>query len=157
MPRIHAEATGVLDAPPAAVYAVLADYHRGHPSILPRRHFSNLVVESGGVGDGTVIRFDLRAAGSTRHCHVAVTEPEPGRTLLETDLDTGAVTRFRVETAHGRTGGSRVTISTEWSTAGLRGHVERLVAPRLLRKIYTEELRNLESVAAADRGGGAAG
>ena len=151
MPRIRAEATAVLDAPPGAVYAVLADYRQGHPSILPPRHFSNLVVERGGTGDGTVIRFEIRTAGSTRKVRAAITEPEPGRTLLETDLETGAVTSFVVERheASSTTGSirSRVTIATVWTTPGLRGSIERLLAPRRLARIYVEELRNLEAAA----------
>ena len=150
MPRIHAEAAAVLDAPPGAVYAILADYRHGHPAILPRKHFSNLVVERGGTGDGTIIRFEITLGGTTRSTRAAITEPEPGRMLLETDLDTGAVTRFTVDPVSGPAppGGaarSRVTITTVWSTPGLRGSIERVLAPRLLQKVYAEELRNLGS------------
>ena len=46
--------TGIarIDAPAAKVYGILADYHVGHPSILPPA-FRNLIVEEGGVGAGT--------------------------------------------------------------------------------------------------------
>jgi hypothetical protein len=149
MPTIRASASATLDAPPAAVYAVIADYREGHPSILPRRYFSNLVVEKGGTGAGTVVRFAIRAGGTTRRIRAAVTEPEPGRLLLETDLETGAVTRFRVDAA--AEGRSRVTFETEWMTPGVRGWIERLFAPRVLQRVYAEELRHLEAVARSSR------
>jgi len=46
-------------APASAVYAVLADYREGHPAILPKRHFPSFAIEEGGIGAGTVIRFNL--------------------------------------------------------------------------------------------------
>src|SRR5918993_898798 len=46
-------------APPAEVYAILADYTEGHPHILPSSYFRNIEVEEGGVGAGTRIRFDM--------------------------------------------------------------------------------------------------
>jgi hypothetical protein len=145
MPTIRASATALVDAPPPAVYAVLADYREGHPSILPPASFSDLVVEQGGTGEGTVIRFTVRVGGTARRVRAAVTEPQPGRVLHETDLDTGSVTCFLVEPAAG--GRSRVTFETTWSTPGIRGWIERLMAPRLLERVYSEELRNLEAVA----------
>jgi hypothetical protein len=39
---------------------------------------------------------------------------------------------------------SNVKIVTEWETPGLRGRVEQLMAPPMLRKIYAEELQNLD-------------
>jgi hypothetical protein len=79
----------------------------------------------------------------------AITEPEPGRLLVESDLDRDSVTRFRVEPLDAADGKSRsrVTISTRWSTPGLRGWVERLLAPPMLERMYAEELRNLEAAA----------
>jgi hypothetical protein len=147
MPRVHVESSALLDAPAAAVYAILADYRVGHPSIRPDQ-FSNLVVERGGTGDGTIIRFDVTTSGTTRSSRAAITEPEPGRVLVESDLDRDSVTRFVVEPVHddGQER-ARVTISTDWSTPGPRGWIERLVAPAMLRRIYAEELRNLEAAA----------
>ncbi len=45
-------ASADMDAPPDRVYAIIADYHNGHPHILPKQ-FRNLTVEKGGVGAGT--------------------------------------------------------------------------------------------------------
>jgi hypothetical protein len=46
-------------------------------------------VERGGVGAGTVIRFRLRVFRRTRDFRAEITEPTPGRVLVETDLDHG--------------------------------------------------------------------
>ena len=57
MDKIHAHATKVIQAPPDKVYAVLADYNESHPAILPEHVFTGLVVEQGGMGAGTAVRF----------------------------------------------------------------------------------------------------
>ena len=79
------------------MYRILADYRDGHPRILPRPPFVDLEVERGGVGAGTIIRFRMKSFGRIRNVRAEIAEPEPGRILLETDLDTEAVTRFVVE------------------------------------------------------------
>lgn len=69
-------------------------------------------------------------------------EPEPGRVLTEREIGGNLVTTFTVDALpHGC---SRVTIATTWDTPGLRGLVERLVAPRMLRRLYTDELTLLD-------------
>ncbi|HEX5723997.1 MAG TPA: SRPBCC family protein [Longimicrobiaceae bacterium] len=147
MPRIRAWAAATLAAPPEKVYGILADYRGGHPAILPERWFRGLEVERGGTGAGTVIRFRIRLGGSTRTVRAEVTEPEPGRVLAETDLETGAVTSFTVDPLdRGRR--SAVTISTEWESPAPRAWIERLLAPPLLRRVYAEELRRLAEHAA---------
>src|SRR5438105_2600685 len=86
---------GHVAAPAAQVYGIISDYRQHHPRILPPA-FSDLTVEQGGVGAGTVIRCAFRAGGRTLRFRQRVEEPEPGRVLAEIDLDTGAVTRFTV-------------------------------------------------------------
>src|SRR6476619_4413817 len=82
---------------PERVYAIIADYKNGHPRILPKQ-FLGLAVEQGGVGAGTVINFQMRAFGRIVTNRSAVTEPEPGRVLVETELGgKGIVTPFTVE------------------------------------------------------------
>ena len=144
MPEIRVAASAAVPAPPAAVYAVLADYHDGHPRILPPA-FSGFAVERGGTGAGTVIRFDLTLLGQTRTSRGVVTEPEPGRVLVETYPADGVVTTFTVEPAGA---GSRVTFASAWTRGGLRGWVERVVAVPALRRLFAEELANLARVAA---------
>lgn len=126
-------------------YGILADYHEGHPSILPARYFTHLTVERGGHGAGTVIRFGLKLAGRVQEARATVSEPEPGRVLVERVEDSrGTETRFTVEPLPDRR--VRVTIRTVWTARGLSGTFERWFAPRLLRPIYREELENLERV-----------
>ena len=58
-------------APPAEVYAILADYTEGHPHILPSAYFRNIEVEEGGVGAGTRIRFEMTVLGTSRRVNQA--------------------------------------------------------------------------------------
>ena len=154
MSAIRVSASAVVDAPPGVVYSVLADYRTGHPLILPPRTFRDLTVERGGTGAGTVISFSMRVLGVTRSFRAEVTEPEPGRTLVETTVGSGEVTTFTVDPAED--GRSSVTITTEWTPRGLAGFVQRLLAPPMLRRIYAEELRNLARVASERAGAGPA-
>lgn len=149
--RVRAEAERLIGAPASAVYGLIADERRHHPRFLPPA-FSHLTVEQGGVGDGTVIAFDLRVGGVRRRVRARMTEEQPGRVLQEIDLDSGAVTTFDV-TPEGDT--SRIRIRTAWHPGGgLRGWVERRLAPRLLRRLYEDEPANLDRYARAQAGGG---
>ncbi len=130
MDKIHAHATRVIEAPPEKVYAVLANYNESHPAILPKHVFSDLVVEQGGVGAGTVVRVTMAAMGTKQELHVTVSEPEPGRVLVESG--SGMITTFTVEPMDaGRS--SQVTMATEATPSPrLQGWIERLVTPGLL-------------------------
>jgi len=147
MPRIRSTASAEIDGPPEAPYAIPADYRHSHPRLLPQRYFSGLEVERGGIGAGTLIRFQMRTLGVTSTFRMEVTEPEPGRTLVETELGSGAATTFTVATVDG--GRAVITITTEWAAPGVAGLVQRLLAPPMLRRIYQEELRNLARVGGA--------
>jgi hypothetical protein len=141
------EASAVIPARRERVYSLIANYHDGHPRIVPRQ-FSDMVVEQGGVGAGTVIRFQLSVLGKKQTYRAAITEPEPGRVLVETDLDSnGAVTTFTVDPGSAPAD-SRVTISTVLPVrAGLLGRLERSLTTLLLRPMYEKELANLARVA----------
>ncbi len=129
------------------MYALIADYHSGHPRILPPQYFRDLRVDSGGVGEGTTIRFDMRLGGQTRHYRGVITEPVPGRVLVESYPDNGIVTTFKVTPAADG-GAADVTISSDVPTrAGLLGAVERAVAAALLRRVFRRELALLADVA----------
>jgi uncharacterized protein YndB with AHSA1/START domain len=147
VPDIEAEASATIPAPPHVVYRILADYQEGHRSILPPGYFRDLRVEEGGIGAGTRISFEMRVLGSVRRFRAEVSEPEPGRRLVETDRDSGIATSFLVEPIGGQES-SEVTIATRYRKDGVAGWVERWLAPRLLRRIYAEELALL-----ADRAG----
>jgi hypothetical protein len=142
MTDIRAQASAILPATPEAVYGLLADYHRGHPAILPPKYFEELIVERGGTGAGTVIRFRARILGRTRDFRAEIEEPEPGQVLVERDLETGTRTSFTVEKGE-RPGTARLTIESRWSRPGIAGWIERILAPRLLKRIYTEELASI--------------
>ena len=137
MSEIHAEVTKVIEAPPEAVYAVIADYNESHPAILPKHVFSGLVVEQGGIGAGTVARVTMAALGTKQELRVTVSEPEPGRVLVESG--SGLTTTFTVEPA-GAGGSSQVTITADATPSpGPKGWIERMVSPALL----LDELRLL--------------
>ena len=140
-------ASAVIPARQDRVYSLISNYNDGHPRILPK-HFSGLTVEQGGVGAGTVIRFQMRLLGKKQTFRAAVTEPEPGRILVETDLETnGAVTTFTINPG-GAPADSHVTISTELPVrGGFLGKIERTMTTMLLRPIYVKELQNLARVA----------
>ncbi len=141
-------AEGSVDAPVDTVYRYLADMRDHHPHFLPPA-FSEFQVESGGVGAGTVTRFKITAGGRTREYRMQVGEPEPGRVLTESDMNSSAVTTFTVS-ARGDT--SLVQISTAWDGAsGIGGLFERMFAPRVLRAIYSDELRRLDAYAREHR------
>jgi hypothetical protein len=152
MAEIHVTASAVIPAPPSIVYGLIADYRRGHPSILPPEYFQNLQVHAGGIGAGTRITFQMRVLGQTHHFFARISEPEPGRRLVERYPETGMVTTFKVD-PEGAGKRSRVTITTAYTKAGLAGWFERLVAPRFLRTVYAAELGLLELEATARMAG----
>lgn len=141
-------ASALIHSPPQNLYAVIADYHQGHPQILPKPPFVSLTVERGGTGSGTVVRVQMRVLGRIQTFRSVVTEPEPGRVLVETN-DNGYVTTFTVEPrANGKH--AFVTIATQITTgrAGRVGALERWFVTRLLRPVYAKELKQLATVAA---------
>jgi hypothetical protein len=141
MTTVRVTAATIIDAPAATVYRILADYREGHPSILPPRYFEDFQVEAGGQGGGTRIRFTMRSYGRRVPCRAEVTEPEPGRVLVETDPSTGTTTRFVVEALEARR--CRVTFETDYHARGLRGWLESRFVPGYLRAVYAEELELL--------------
>lgn len=147
MPRaIRIRARRTVCAPADRVYDILADYRVGHPSILPARAFTGLEVEQGGRGDGTVIRVGMKSFGKRTSFRASVSEPQPGRVLVEREIDgAGVVTTFTVHPAG--QDGSEVTIETTWTPKGPGAFVERWLAPPFLRSVYKEELHNLEKAA----------
>jgi len=149
MSTVRAAATAVIPATPAEVYAILTDYRHAHPSILPKPYFADLKVVSGGQGAGTVLQLRMNVLGNVRDFYETVTEPEPGRRLVETDIYTGQTSTFIVEpTADGQQ--SRVTIATEFAgRPGFAGLVERLLTPPITRHIFRKELANLAEFARA--------
>jgi hypothetical protein len=124
-------------APASTVYGILRDYRAHHPNILPKPPFVDLAVVEGGVGAGTVIDVQVRMVGGNRFLRMVVSEPEPGRVLVETGAD-GAVTSFVVEPVDASS--CDVTIETTWPT-------KRLLRNLMVAPAYRKELRLLEAYA----------
>ncbi len=138
-------ASALIQAPAQELYTIIADYHHGHPKILPKPPFVSLAVEQGGIGEGTVIRVEMRVLGQLQTFRAVATEPEPGRVLVETN-DTGYVTTF---TAEPRAEGQHayVTIATEMDgRTGVLGTLERWFVTRLMRPVFIKELEQLAAV-----------
>jgi uncharacterized protein YndB with AHSA1/START domain len=141
MAKVEASAQRTIDAPAEQVYGCLADMSQ-HPHFLPPE-FSGFQVEEGGIGAGSVTHFTVTAGGRAREYRMRVTEPEPGRTLVESDANSSLVTTFTVQ-PEGST--SVVRISTSWDGAGgIGGFFERTFAPRAMRRIYADELDRLNA------------
>jgi hypothetical protein len=142
--RIAVSAEDTVEAPADTVYRYIADMREHHPRFLPPA-FSDFRVESGGVGAGTILRYKLTAGGRTREYRTKIAEPEPGRVLIESDTGSSAVTTFTVSP---QGPASLVLISGTWDGAGgIGGLFERIFAPRVLRAIYTDELKRLDAYA----------
>ena len=88
----------------------------------------------------------MQIPGRLRTFRAAVTEPEPGRVLVETDLDMGAITTFTVEPGDsGRR--SCVTVTTDTKArGGVLEAIESWLTKRLLHPIYIKELKQLAGV-----------
>ncbi|HEX3513097.1 MAG TPA: SRPBCC family protein, partial [Trebonia sp.] len=147
MAKVQASAERTIDASADAVYGYLADMHQ-HPHFLPPA-FSDFQVEEGGVGSGTVTRFAVTAGGRTRNYLMRIAEPEPGRTLVESDANSSLVTTFHVEPQGDK---SLVRISTSWDgAAGIGGFFERTFAPRAMHRMFLDELERLNVYALDQR------
>jgi hypothetical protein len=137
-------------APADVAYRLIADYRDGHPRIVPPKYFSDLVVEEGGYGAGTRFRIDMTVLGQTQRMHAVVEEPQPGRVLVERDVDRGLVTTFEVVPAG--PGSCDVTFTTVMPRRrGVAGAMEQFLTKWMLPKIYREELAQLERVATSSR------
>jgi hypothetical protein len=143
MGTITVEREGPVGAPADLTYRLIAD-DAHHRQFLPEG-FSDFEVVEGGVGAGTVHRFTVTAGGRAREYLMRVDEPQPGRVLTETDQNSSLVTTFTV-TPTGDT--CLVRIQTQWNGAGgIGGFFERTFAPRVMRKMYADELAKLDGYA----------
>ena len=149
--ELRASLSAEIAASAARVYGILADYRGGHAQILPRDFFHNLTVISGGTGAGTELSVQAVMFGRVRLLRMKVTEPEPGRVLAETDIDTGMATSFTVDSSGADS--CTVTIATAWqSQRGFTGLMERWLVPPTLRKVFRQELALLARFLAESTG-----
>jgi uncharacterized protein YndB with AHSA1/START domain len=140
MAKHDISASALISAPSRKVYALIADYRNGYPRLLPKPYFTSLHVEQGGYGAGTAIHFQMQLMGRSQTFNATITEPEPGRVLVETDRNTGAATTFTVDP---RSDGAEafVTITTTTTVPdGILGKIQGWLTTQLLRPIYEKEL-----------------
>lgn len=147
---IRFQAAAAIHARPEAVWAILTDYEKAHPSILPPEAFSDYTVLSGGHGDGTVVSFIFKAGGARRAMRATVSVPAEGQTLIETSMDGASSTTFNLSPLDdGRN--THLTITTvQAGHSGLLGIIERLATALItpaMRRIYQDEMRRLDDLA----------
>ena len=126
------------------VFGALADYTTVRPTILAPE-FTDFRVLERGIGAGTRISYHLHATKKrVRQVEATVTEPVPGRQLLETDANSSLTVLWEVAPiAEGR---SALTVRVSWQGApGIGGFFERRFAPAGIRRIYRTELDRLKS------------
>jgi hypothetical protein len=139
MNQVRVIEAAMIDAPPTAVYAVLRDYHVGHPAILPPQ-FTGIFVETGGYGAGTIGRAEMKLFGQKTSFRFEVSEPDPGRVLVEANLDGSSVTAFFVESENGGRQ-SHVTFDTEFRFPNNpAGWMQRWLLVPTMHRMYREEL-----------------
>ncbi len=139
----YASLTSDINAPAQRVYSILTDYRVGHQAILPREYFRKVEVEYGGSGAGTKLYVEMHVLGVTKSFRHVVSEPEPGRVLVEADADGSTVTTFTVDSL-GDGSLCRLTIETRFPVrGGLAGSIERFLTARMLRSIYSKEVAKL--------------
>lgn len=144
MAEVYVQAEGLVRAPAEQVYRYVANIRDHHPKFLPPG-FSELDIEQGGVGAGTVFTFVGTAMGRSRRFRMRVDEPVPGRVMTETDTMSSMVTTWTLTPEGPQT---RVQIETRWDGAeGVPGFFERLFARPAMRRVYRDELRRLDRYA----------
>ena len=140
MNEMITEVSANIDSPPSQVYLILADYREGHPAILPKKYFSELIVLEGGVGAGTIFDVQMNFMGIRKKYHVEVSEPDPGHILVETDEVSGVVVTFIVDPIEDGTK-SQLSISMRNKVSpGIKGLIEKLLNPYINRRVCTEEI-----------------
>ena len=139
----HYETVALIDASPAEVYAVLADYRRGHAHIVPAAYQRQLEVEAGGQGEGTIILYRKRFLGLERRGRATIHEPEPGRVLTERETTSSLVTTFAVTPVNNGQQ-THVQIAARWEPAHtLWESFEQALYPYRMRRMFAQELNLL--------------
>jgi hypothetical protein len=141
--RTTITAERLMHAPADAIYQSIANYRDHHQpgGFLPPQ-FSDMRIANGGVGAGTEVSWVLETGGRPRTISATISEPVPGRRLVETAP--GIVTTFIVDPAPG---GALVRFETVIDEGGLSGVLTRLFGERLLMPVYEDELTRLEEYA----------
>ena len=126
------------DVPAAVLYEIIADYDEGHAAIVPPQYFAPLVVKEGGQGAGTVVEVTAKVLGQQRVMMMTVSEPEPGRVLVEEDAEQGVRTAFTVDPVTADR--CRLTLTTHGRPVpGLRGLIENRLNPMIMGRVMEAE------------------
>lgn len=146
MAALTASAQRTIAAPADQLFTYVADFRKHHPRILPPA-FQDFTVEAGGTGVGTVTSSRFTLGGTTETLRTRVTRAEPGRLIEEVVETRPMTTTFRFLPGGDLT---TVRIETTWTPrGGFGGLLERLFAPRMLSKVYADELDLLDTYAAS--------
>lgn len=147
MPEYKFSVSELINSPSDLVYNIIADYKDGHPKILPKPPFVSLEVKEGGFGAGTVMLVRMKVMGRLQSYTSVVSEPEPGRLLIETN-DTGYITTFSVEPKENNKK-SLVAFTTEIPRgSALMKKLEFHLTKLFLIPVYKKELKLLAEVSA---------
>jgi hypothetical protein len=134
--------SSIIPSSPQTVYNIIADYNIGHPKILPNPPFISLFVEKGGIGAGSVLKVQMKVMGKLQTLKAVVTEPDPGRVLVET-YDTGYITTFIVDPRDDGKN-SYVTFTTEIpDDSKISKKIELVFLKLILIPVYKKELQML--------------
>lgn len=143
MPDLTITASRLMSVPAADVYRAIADYaHHHRPEGFLPPAFTFLDVLEGGVGAGTRIRFGVKLGWMRSTAEATISEPEPGRVLVEAGDD--VTSTFTVEA---RPGGAWVQIRSEFRLRGVLGSLAARSMPARLGPVYEDELARLETYA----------
>lgn len=142
-PRVTATSEHPAAVPAHQLRAALADYTGARRAAMPAA-YSEYRVESGGTGAGTRVGWRFQATRTrVRDQLVEVSEDAEGA-LVERDTRSSMVTRWEVVPSS--LSACTVRSTTTWDGAsGVGGFFERTFAPRGLRRVTAELVRNLES------------
>ena len=145
MTTLTATAARTIAKPADHLYSLVADFRDHHPHILPP-NFGDFRVLSGGIGLGTETFSTMTLGGRTQTIRTRVTRAEAPTLIEEMVVDRPMTTTFAFTPTDE---GTTVRIETSWLPGtGLPGLLERWFAPRMLARVYADELRRLEAYAA---------
>ena len=140
--RITTNYSAQIDASAPDVYAALADYAGARQEFLPTQHITALTVVEGGYGAGTTFEATLRIPGKSLTFRHVVSEPDPGRILVEVCATGRYRLTFKVDPAGMNR--ARVTIALDAQRAkGWIGFAQARVIPPVVGRIFRKEVENL--------------
>ena len=148
MSTTQVEMSAQINQSASKIYQAIADYRRHHPQFLPKNYFKKLEIEEGGIGAGTIFKADMEVFGNKSSFHMRVSEPQSGRVIQETDLNSGLVTTFTIDPLN--TNSATVTIASQWQRpSGLISWLDSAMRSLVMKRIYKEELALMDQYVAS--------